>query len=102
MAPEARAAHLAAGSFLILCSSRFDFASFCAAIHRIGVSGLWYFSCFAIDFLGKIHSLAASLLTPGASTVGFGGYLGNSKIDTSSSSVDGGAPFSVCFCIIYN
>lgn len=40
-------------SFLILCSLRFDFASFCAAIHWIWVSGLWYFSCFAIDFFWK-------------------------------------------------
>ncbi|KAJ0978328.1 hypothetical protein J5N97_013802 [Dioscorea zingiberensis] len=39
-------------------------------------------------------SLAASLLPPGASTVGFGGYLGSSKVDASSSSVEGVAPFS--------
>ncbi|KAH7659838.1 hypothetical protein IHE45_16G057900 [Dioscorea alata] len=37
----------------------------------------------------------ASLLTPGASTIGFGWYLGSSQIDTSSSSsVDGSAPSS--------
>lgn len=107
MAPEARAAHPAAGTFSVL-------SWFCVLYALILLLfappfiGFEYPACgislvLLLIFFGKIYSLAASLLPPGASTVGFGGYLGSSKIDTSSSSsVEGGAPSLVCFCTIYH